>query len=92
MSLMYCVQNGIDDGQGTREHGEELDHEEQAVNLRRQKRDKSKRGSVKGLARSNSNTSASGSSKPDNILQAGSEVERGRDIQPRTVYVPDFCF
>ena len=92
MSLMYCVQNGIDDGQGIREDGEELDHEEQAVNLRRQKRDKSKRGNVKGLACSNSNTSASGSSKPDNILQAGSEVERGRDIQHRTVYVPDFCF
>jgi len=92
MSLMFCVQNGIDDGQGTREDGEELEHEEQAVNLRRQKRDKSKRGSVKGLACSSSNSNASGSSKPDNILQAGSEVERGRDIQHRTVYVPDFCF
>ena len=86
------MQNGTDDGQGTRVDGEKLEHDKQAVNLRRQKRDKSKRGSIKSLAHSNSNTSASGSSKPDNILQAGSEVERGRDIQHRTLYVPDFCF
>jgi hypothetical protein len=89
---MYYVQTGIEDGQGAREDGEELEHEEQAVNLRRQKRDRSKRGSVKGVACSNSNTSASGSSKPDNIVQAGSEVERARDIQHKTVYVSDFCF
>ena len=60
---------------------EEMEPEDQAVNLRRQKRDKSK-GS---LARSNSNTSASGSSKPDNIVQASSEVERARDIQQKTM-------
>jgi hypothetical protein len=91
ISLMYYVQNGVDDGQGAREDGEELEHEEQAVNLRRQKRDKSKRGSVKGVAHSNSSTSVSGSSKPDNIAQAGSEVERARDMQRRTMYVSDLC-
>jgi hypothetical protein len=84
---MYSLQNGIDQGPGAREEAEDLEHEEQAVNLRRQKRDKSKGGSVKSVARSNS-----GSSKPDNIVQAGSEVDRARDIQHKTVYVLGVCF
>ncbi|KAJ4451034.1 hypothetical protein ANN_02470 [Periplaneta americana] len=80
-----ATQNGIEDQSGSRQ-GEDYDLEEQAVNLRRQKKDKSRGGSMKGLARSNSNTSTSGgSSKPDNIVQATSEVERTRDIQNKTV-------
>jgi U3 small nucleolar ribonucleoprotein component len=91
MCLIYSLQNGTDEGPGARE-SEDLEHEEQAVNLRRQKRDKSKGSSVKCAARSNSNTSVSGSSKPDNIAQCGSEVERTRDIQHKTTYVSDTCF
>jgi hypothetical protein len=87
---MDCLQNGMDQAPGSRAEGEEhWEPEEQAVNLRRQKRDKSRGGSVKSVARSNSNTS--GSSKPDNIVQAGSEVERARDIQLKTAYVSSVC-
>jgi hypothetical protein len=90
MCLIYSLQNGIDQGPGSRD-GEDLEPEEQAVNLRRQKRGKSKGGSARSVARSNSNTSASGSSKPDNIVQAGTEVDRARDIQRKTVYVIGVC-
>ncbi|XP_069679374.1 pericentriolar material 1 protein-like isoform X6 [Periplaneta americana] len=84
-----ATQNGIEDQSGSRQ-GEDYDLEEQAVNLRRQKKDKSRGGSMKGLARSNSNTSTSGgSSKPDNIVQATSEVERTRDIQNKTVQLQE---
>ncbi|XP_023701631.1 uncharacterized protein LOC111861362 isoform X7 [Cryptotermes secundus] len=83
------IQNGIDQEPGSREDGEDLEAEEQAVNLRRQKRDKSRGGSVRSVARSNSNTSASGSSKPDNIVQAGSEVDRARDIQHKTAQLQE---
>jgi hypothetical protein len=87
MCLICSLQNGIDQGPGSREDSEGLEAEEQAVNLRRQKRDKSRGGSARSVARSNSNTSVSGSSKPDNIVQAGSEVDRARDIQRKTAYV-----
>jgi hypothetical protein len=87
---MCCLQNGIDQGPGSREDCEEdLEPEEQAVNLRRQKRDRSKGDSVNGVAHSSSNTSTSG--KPDNIVQAGSEVDRARDIHLKTVYVLGVC-
>lgn len=89
--MINYLQNGTDEGPGARQ-GQDLEHEEQAVNLRRQKRDKSKGSSVKCATRSNSNTSVSGSSKPDNIAQCGSEVERTKDIQQKTVYVSDTCF
>jgi hypothetical protein len=85
------LQNGTDEGPGARE-GEDLEHEEQAVNLRRQKRDKSKAASVKCAAHGNNNTSVIGNTKPDNIAQCGSEVERIRDIQRKTMYVSGICF
>jgi hypothetical protein len=69
-----------------------VEHEEQAVNLRRQKKDKIKGTSVRCATRSNSNTSVGGSSKPDNIAQSVSEVERTRDIQHKTRYVSDMSF